>query len=206
MDKTTVGENWPTRLDADQRNLLLAAPVSESEAGWDDSDWECRRNRVEQLLTDLLGYKHGHTLHRAPALTAKHHIYRTKVRADFSIHSPGAANDIRMVVMCGPDAWAEPAQFEPSRTSDHDGWVSTPVQRAALLARHAGAGLALVSNGRQHLSVNVVTGTTGYATWTINALEERAVQDAFVALLHSERVLHRSKPTSTLIKLSQDRQ
>ncbi len=206
LDKTTVGENWPTRLDADQRGLLLAPPASETDDGWDDSDWNGRRSRVEQLLLDLLGYRPGMTLTADPGITAQHHIYRAKVHADLVIHAPNDPEDIRMVVMCGPDVSEAPGRLEPARTSNHDGWVSTPVQRAALLARHAGAGLALASNGQQHLLVNVVTGTTGSAVWSINGLEERAVQEAFVALLHKERVLHRNTPTSKLIELSQDRQ
>src|SRR5690606_29280969 len=87
-----------------------------------------------------------------------------------------------------------------------EGWFSTPVQRAALLARHAGADLALVTNGTEHLLVNVATPTTGSAFWSRNALEDRAAQDAFVALHHRDRVLHRTKSTADLIRLSQDRQ
>ena len=208
LDVTTVGESWPTRLDADQRFLLMADPVSDSEtgSGWDDSSWDGRRARVFELLTDLLGYREGKTLAVAPNLVAQHHIYRAAVSSDYVIHTPDDPDDVRMVVMCGPDATDEPDRLDPNRTHSHDGWVSTPVQRAALLARSVGTDLAWVTNGREHLLVNVVTGTTGSAMWTVNGLEDRRVCDAFVALLHSQRVLHRTISLSKLIELSQDRQ
>ncbi|MEO2104475.1 MAG: hypothetical protein ABGZ36_02415 [Actinomycetota bacterium] len=208
LDVQTVGENWPTRLSAEQRALLTATPASDTEAGegWDDTSWEGRRKRVQQLLTDLLGYRHGKTLDTSPSLVAHHHIYRSKVAADFVIHAANDPDDIRMVVICGPSATDDPALLQPARTHNHDGWVSTPVQRAALLARHADADLALVTNGQEHLLVSVVTGTTGSAHWTVNGLEDRHVRDAFVALLHKQRVLHRTASLAKLIELSQDRQ
>lgn len=208
LDVQTVGENWPTRLSAEQRRLLTAPPASEAEQGegWDDSSWDGRRARVTELLTELLGYQEGKTLAVAPGVAAHHHIYRARVSADFAIHPPGDPDDVRMVVICGPDATDEASRLDPARTHTHDGWVSTPVQRAALLARHADADLALVTNGHEHLLVNVVTGTTGSAMWTINGLEDRQARDAFVALLHKQRVLHRTVPLSKLIELSQDRQ
>jgi hypothetical protein len=208
LDVQTVGENWPTRLSAEQRSLLTAPPASEAEEGegWDDSSWDGRRVRVTELLTELLRYREGKTLAVAPGVAAHHHIYRARVSADFVIHAPDDPDDVRMVVICGPDATDDPSRLAPARTHTHDGWVSTPVQRAALLARHADADLALVTNGREHLLVNVVTGTTGSAMWTINGLEDRHARDAFVALLHKHRVLHRTVPLSKLIELSQDRQ
>jgi len=208
LDVQTVGENWPTRLSAEQRSLLTARPASEAEEGegWDDSSWDGRRARVTELLTELLGYREGKSLAVAPGAAAHHHIYRARVSADFAIHAPDDPNDVRMIVICGPDATDDPARLDPARTHTHDGWVSTPVQRAALLARHADADLALVTNGREHLLVNVVTGTTGSAMWTVNGLEDRHAREAFVALLHRQRVLHRTVPLSRLIKLSQDRQ
>ncbi len=208
LDVQTVGENWPTRLSAEQRSLLTAPPASEAEEGegWDDSSWDGRRARVTELLTELLGYREGKTLAVAPGVAAHHHIYRARVSADFVIHAPDDPDDVRMVVICGPDATDDPSRLDPARTHTHDGWVSTPVQRAALLARHADADLALVTNGREHLLVNVVTGTTGSAMWTVNGLEDRHARDAFVALLHKQRVLHRTVPLSKLIELSQDRQ
>lgn len=208
LDVQTVGENWPTRLSAEQRSLLTAPPASEAEEGegWDDSSWDGRRARVTELLTELLGYREGKTLAVAPGIAAHHHIYRARVSADFVIHAPDDQGDARMVVICGPDATDDPSRLDPARTHTHDGWVSTPVQRAALLARHANADLALVTNGREHLLVNVVTGTTGSAMWTVNGLEDRHARDALVALLHKQRVLHRTVPLSKLIELSQDRQ
>jgi hypothetical protein len=208
LDVQTVGDNWPTRLSAEQRSLLTCPPASEAEEGegWDDSSWDGRRARVTELLTELLGYREGKTLAVAPDVAAHHHIYRARVSADFVIHAPDDPDDVRMVVICGPDATDDPARLDPARTHTHDGWVSTPVQRAALLARHADAELALVTNGREHLLVNVVTGTTGSAMWTVNGLEDRHARDAFVALLHKQRVLHRTVPLSKLIELSQDRQ
>lgn len=208
LDIQTVGENWPTRLSAEQRGLLLATSASQTDdgQGWDDSSWEGRRARVLELLTELLGYREGKTLTVAPNVSVHHHIYRTRVSADFLIHAPNDAADARMLVICGPDTTDDPGRLNPSQTKSHDGWVSTPGQRAALLARHAGADLALVTNGREHLLVNVVTGTTGSAMWTVNGLEDRHARDAFVALLHKQRVLHRSVPLSRLIELSQDRQ
>ncbi|MBY5162094.1 type IIL restriction-modification enzyme MmeI [Salsipaludibacter albus] len=208
LDVQTVGENWPTRLSAEQKALLTAPPASETEEddGWDDGSWDGRRARLASLLTELLGYRDGKTLTAAPDIAAHHHIYRARVRADFAVHAPDDPADVRMVVICGPDATDDPAHIRPSQTHNHDGWVSTPVQRAALLARHAGADLALVTNGSEHLLVNVVTGTTGSAMWTVNGLEDRHARDAFVALLHKQRVLHRTVPLSRLIELSQDRQ
>lgn len=206
LDVATVGENWPTRLSAAQRALLIAPPASVDGDGWDDSSWDGRRARVLGLLTDLLGYREGRTLMVAPDVTAHHHVYQARVSADFVIHAPNDPTDARLVVICGPDATDDPGHLEAYRAHGHERWVSTPVQRAALLARHAGADLALVTNGREHLLVNVVTGTTGAAVWTVDGLEDRRAQDAFVALLHSQRVLHRSVPLSTLIEFSWARQ
>lgn len=201
LDPATVGERWPTRLDPEQRTLLLAPSFEQDEASWDE-----RGNYVEALLTDLLGYRAGKTLSTEPELTATHHIYRAQVRADFVVHAPNEPDDARMVVLCGPAVSSDPKSLEPDRSTEFKGWVSTPVQRAALLARHAKSDLALVTNGQEHLLVNVVTGSTGSAVWTVNALEDRHAQDAFVALLHKERVLHRNMSTARLIELSQDRQ
>lgn len=208
LDVQTVGENWPTRLSAEQRNILMAPPASEAEQGesWDDSSWDGRRARVTELLTELLGYEEGKTLALASGVAANHHIYRARVTADFVVHAPGDPDDVRMVVICGPDATDDPSRLDPARTHTHDGWVSTPVQRAALLARHASSDLAMVTNGREHLLVNVVTGTIGSAMWTVNGLEDRQARDAFVALLHAQRVLHRTVHLPKLIELSQDRQ
>lgn len=206
LDKTTVGESWPTRLDAEPRALLTSRPASAVDDGWDNSTWDGRRARVRRLLTELLGYEVGTTLDEQPSSIAKHHIYDATVKADFAVHVPNDPADTRMVIVCGPDATDTAHQVDPSRTSNHQGWVSTPVQRAALLARHHQAGLALVTNGEAHLLVNVVTGTTGHAIWTLNGLEDRGLQDSFVALLHKERLLHRTHSTAQLIELSQDRQ
>lgn len=203
LDASTVGERWPTRLDAAQR-LLLRGPRADVVVGdvVIELDGDDLRHRVESILTELLGYRSKRTLDLAPNVEATHHIYRAKVRADFVVHAVDDPGDVRMVVMCDPQAVAAGSH----RTTNFDGWISTPVQRAALLARHAGANLALLSDGYQHLLVNVVTGTTGSATWTRSGLEDKTAQDAFVALLHKERVLHRQTPTSKLIELSQDRQ
>lgn len=206
LDKSTVGEGWPTRLDPYQRRILVATP-GDSECGWDDSSWDGRRDRVERLLVDLLGYQSGRNLEVEPGITARHFTYRSEVEAAFTVHAPEDAEDIQLVVVCGPDASDRPHQLDPDRAHQHGGWVSTPVQRAALLARHAKAPLALVSNGSTHILINVVTGTMGHATWHEHVLEtERPVQDAFVALLHKKRVLDPSRSTSWLIQQSHERQ
>lgn len=193
---------WPPRISSDHRALLAPPEVRPTE--WDEA-----LPLVERMLTDVLGYRPGKTLILQPIDPVHHPIHSKAAVTPYAIaHVALAADQPRMIVLAGPDAAPTPDALDPKAMTDHMGWPSTPVQRAALAARGVGADIALVTNGHDHLIVWVGSGVTGYA-WVDPKLHrlERRLADAFVALVAAPTVTATADTsTSDLLKLSQEKQ
>lgn len=193
---------WPPKVSNDVRDLL--SPPDPRTTTWDEA-----LPLVDQLLTDVLGYQPGRTIDMRPGQAVSHPIHEKATVTPYAVaHVSRDPDQRRLVVLAGPDAAPTPDTLEPSATSDHDGWPSTPVQRAALAARSLGADLALVTNGHDHLVVWVGSGVTGYA-WIHASLYrlDRRLADAFVALLAAPAVTTVADTSmADLLRLSQDKQ
>jgi hypothetical protein len=193
---------WPPKISNDHRDLFAPPDVR-------PTDWDEALPIVERLLTEVLGYQPGRTLSLQPGSPVRHPIHdKTTVTPYAVAHVSRRQDDPRMIVLAGRDASPTPDSLDPQATSDHMGWPSTPVQRAALAARSVGADIALVTNGHDHLIVWVGSGVTGYA-WVDPSLYrlDRRLADGFVALMAAPTVTTvADTSTSDLLKLSQDKQ
>jgi hypothetical protein len=193
---------WPPRISNDHRDLLTPSEVH-------PTNWDEALPLVERLLTEVLGYQPGRTLTLQPGNPVRHPIHDKAAVTPYAVvHVPRKPDQPRMIVLAGTDAAPTPDALDPKATTDHMGWPSTPVQRAALAARSAGANIALVTNGHEHLIVWVGAGVTGHA-WVDPKLYrlDRRLADAFVALMAAPTVTTvADTSTSDLLKLSQDKQ
>lgn len=193
---------WPPRISSDHRALIAPSEVRPTE--WDEA-----LPLVERMLTYVLGYRAGKTLILQPIDPVPHPIHSKATVTPYAIaHVALAPDQPRMIVLAGPDAAPTPNALDPKAMTDHMGWPSTPVQRAALAARGVGAEIALVTNGHDHLIVWVGSGVTGYA-WVDPKLHrlERRLADAFVALMAAPTITATADTsTSDLLKLSQEKQ
>ena len=193
---------WPPRISSDHRALLAPSEIRPTE--WDEA-----LPLVERMLTDVLGYRPGKTLILQPIDPVPHPIHSKATVTPYAIaHVALAPDQPRMIVLAGPDAVPTPDALDPKAMTDHMGWPSTPVQRAALAARGVGADIALVTNGHDHLIVWVGSGVTGYACVDpkLHRLERR-LADAFVALMAAPTITATADTsTSDLLKLSQEKQ
>jgi hypothetical protein len=193
---------WPPKISNDHRDLLAPSDVR-------PTDWDEALPLVERLLTEMLGYQPGRTLTLKPGNPVRHPIHDKATVTPYAVaHVSRKPDQPRMIILAGPDASPTPDALDPTATTDHMGWPSTPVQRAALAARSAGADIALVTNGHEHLIVWVGSGVTGHA-WVDPTLYrlDRRLADAFVALLSAPPVTTvADTSTSDLLKLSQDKQ
>ena len=193
---------WPPRISNDARDLLT--PPEPRPITWDEV-----LPIVDQLLSDVLGYQPGRTITLQPGTAARHPIHEKATVTPYAIaHVSREPDQSRLVVLAGPDAAPTPDALESGATTDHYGWPSTSVQRAALAARSLNADIALVTNGHDHLIVWVGSGVTGHA-WVDPSLYrlDRRLADAFVALLSAPTVTTiADTSTADLLRLSQDKQ
>lgn len=193
---------WPPRISNEHRDQLQQPDPA-------PTTWEEALAVVDALLTDVLGYQPGRTITLQPGRTVTHPIHdRASVTPYAVAHTSRKPDQPRLVVLAGPDAAPAPDALQPDATTEHDGWPSTPVQRAALAARGVGADLALVTNGHAHLIVWVGSGVTGHA-WLDPSLYrlDRRLADAFVALLSAPAVTTvADASTADVLRLSQDKQ
>lgn len=194
---------WPPRLATGVRERV--APADHSRP----SDWDGLEDRVNRLLPDVLGYEDGRTIDFSPNVTATHsgHPHAT-VNVHAIAHAAGRPDEPRMVVLTAREVANRPDQFDPTHRHDDHNWKATPAQRAAKAARHVGADLALVTDGLRHLIVWVGSGTTG-SGWVDPSRHrlDRQLADAFVALLHANRITSRVDTTlADVLRLSQQKQ
>jgi hypothetical protein len=196
-----LDDTWPRRLDRETRSIVTADDPRPARS-WDEVEGD-----VDRFLLDVLGYETGKTLDTSGRFVP----HRTYEGAGVHVHAMCTTikGDPRMVVVTGTAAAPTPADLEPTtRVHDH-GWRSTPVDRAAMAARHVGADLALVTDGHRHLIVWVGSGMVGWGyVDPKNHRLDRRLADATVGILSAARVTSRrtGESTADLLRASEAKQ